>query len=57
MKIKYKRNKVYAIVAKRDLEDGTEKIRRYEVRGKDIDNFIKEKLNRAKYYWIEKETK
>ena len=44
IKIKYEPEKTYTIVAK------------FDIKGKDIEQFIP-KLKNAKYYWIEKEIK
>jgi len=48
---KYKTGTIYTITAKRYV-DGKDKVMIRDIKGEDIQNFIKEKLQRARLFWV-----
>jgi len=52
-KPKYEPDEIVNVVAKRKLENGTMKVLEKTMQFSETEKYIKEKLERADYYWIE----
>jgi len=52
-KPKYEPDEIVNVVAKRKLENGTMKVLEKTMQFSETEKYIKEKLKRADYYWIE----
>jgi len=52
-KPRYEPDEIVNVVAKRKLENGTMKVLEKTMQFRETEKYIKEKLKRADYYWIE----